>query len=262
MKMKMIVVTFSLVLTISLAGCGGGTPAAENAADTLPAEQTQASEVVSPEAPASAQTLSPEYQSLVNDILAAVEQGYHYQGEGMFGGIETVIRQSQYVMSGDPEAEGFMVSYTIGTVGENGYQYQVIKVEGEVSDIYKNEMMGAGMDAVGEHLHNLILMLEAYASGSLYEDSAYAQWEVLEVTMSQEGSATVVTVKTKLPTSELDPTVETYTIADGLLEAFSMSTPYINQGQVSESTYTYLSRGPVDGTPLKALYEEAENPAQ
>ncbi len=247
-----------LILLVLLTGCGGG--AADTGSAEAPAAEAQSEAASDSPQAAAPQGLSGEYQALANDILAAVEKGYHYQGEGMWGGLGAITRQGRYVMSGDPEEEGFMVTYNIGLVGEKGYHVNI--VEGEMTDIYGNDMPDAGLDLAGKYLQYLMGMLEAYSSGSLYEDSAHTKWEVMEVTMGQEGGATVVTVKTQLPSSKQEPTVETFTIVDGLLEALSVTTPYLNSGEESVTTYTYLSRGPVDGSRLAALYEEAKAQAQ
>ena len=45
---------------------------------------------------------------------------------------------------------------------------------------------------------------------------------------------------------------------NGLLESYSLSTPYINQGAIMLSNYTYIDRGPIDVTDLIALYDEIE----
>lgn len=258
MNMKLKKLMFIVVGFLFLTACGGNASEVENDTKNQLDQESQTTE--NSTSTESSQSLSSEYQALANDILAAVEKGYHYQGEGMWGGLDSITRQGQYVMSGDPDAEGFMVTYNIGLMGEKNYHVNM--VEGEVSEIYDNEMPDAGLDLAGKYLQYLMGMLEAHSSGSLYEDSASAQWEVLDVTMNQEGGSTEVTVKTQLPNSKQDPTVETFIIVDGLLEGLSISTPYMNSGQASETTYTYLSRGPVDGNALRALYEKTEADAQ
>ncbi|WP_143033186.1 hypothetical protein [Tindallia californiensis] len=214
-------------------------------------QETQESQESGKEATSTLETtaLLPAYKSLVDEILAAIEAGYQYDS-----GFAPITRQGKYVLAGDPSADDFITSFTIGIVNEKNYQ--VIKTEGELTDIHENDMLGAGLDLMGTHLQNLLHQLQAHSSGSPYEENEFHHWDILDVDLQTSGNTTTVTVTKELPDSSQDPSIETYTLSDGLLDAFSLSTPYINQGELQETTYTYQSKGPVDGAFLSSLYEE------
>ena len=243
-----------VILLLLLPGCGGsssssgsdsGTDATAESQDT---QETQASEK-QPTSTAGATALLPAYQSLADEIFAAIESGYQYESFFI-----PVTRQGDYVMSGDPDADDFITSFTIGIV--NDKNYQVIKTEGEITDIHENDMFGAGLDLMGTYIQNLLHQLQAHSSGSPYEENEFHHWDILDVDLQTSGSTTTVTITKELPDSSQDPSVETYTLSDGLLDVYTLTSPYVNQGELQEWTYTYQSKGPVDGAYLASLYEE------
>ncbi|SFH82889.1 hypothetical protein SAMN05192551_103191 [Tindallia magadiensis] len=242
-----------VVLLLLLPGCGGSSQASSDSEGETATQSQETQEAKDSEKEATSTiestTLLPAYQSLADEIFAAIETGYQYESFFI-----PVTRQGNYVMSGDPDADDFITSFTIGIV--NDKNYQVIKTEGEITDIHENDMFGAGLDLMGTHIQNLLRQLQAHSSGSPYEENEFHHWDILDVDLQSSGNTTTVTITKELPDSSQDPSVETYTLSDGLLDVYSLTSPYVNQGELQETTYSYQSKGPVDGAFLSSLYEE------
>ncbi|UNC91187.1 hypothetical protein [Candidatus Contubernalis alkaliaceticus] len=238
MRIKVIALIIGLLL---LVGCKTETsPVTNEKIDNNPTEKEVAA-VVDEKDKEPVKGLPPEYQILVDEITAAIEKGYKVEIGEVF------TRQGDYVLMGNQES----MLFSIGKAGGKGYMVQM--ANGEYGTVFENDFT----DWVGFRLESLIRQLEAYSTNSLYAENEFHNWVVKEVEFDSSGNKAVIKVETQYDGKpDEEHTVETYTIVDGLLESFSVSSRYINGGELQEDTYDYISKGPIDGSVLAELYEE------
>ncbi|PKM57531.1 MAG: hypothetical protein CVU98_05665 [Firmicutes bacterium HGW-Firmicutes-3] len=252
MKFKILLLVLMLGL-IMLTGCKKETTSVKNEQvdHNLTEENSAIVEVGNIEKEnnnTSTKALKPEYQPLADEIALAIEKGYKFD----MG--EVISRQGDYFLQGSQEAMVFQ----IGKV--EGKRYTVQTINGQYGTIFENDFFD---DEMGLKLETLIHKLDAYSNNSLYAENEFHDWVVKEVDFDSDGDKTVVKVETQSDGKpDEEHTIENYTIVDGLLESYSVSSKYINSGALLEHTYNYISKGPVDGSEFEKIYEEVSKLAE
>ena len=181
--------------------------------------------------------LKPEYQVVVDSICAAFEKGYQYQ-EGQ----SQIYRKGDYTML----QEGNTGIYTT-VVGKKGDKIYMSQMDGEdYAYIWEYDRVG---DNVGEGLKRMIEELEAYSTATAYMEGSL-EWRIKDVKLEAMEDTTVITVERLLLDSESEKIVEVYYIRDGLLDKGESHDLYNDY----EFVYDYVSRGPIDESPIITYY--------